>query len=80
MPSGVLQSAKMRQVLLDRFTEDELQTLCVDAGLRYDHLPGNNMPAKAREFVDYFSRRNDLMLLAQLITTARSDVQMQDLL
>jgi hypothetical protein len=53
------------------FSKEELKQLCFDLGVDYEDLPGNRKLDKAREFVLYFARRNDLAELADGILKER---------
>jgi Effector-associated domain 7/TIR domain len=61
MPSTVKTPAeiltKLRQNLVDSFSDTELRDLCFDLGIDYEDLPGQGKAAKARELVAYCERR-----------------------
>ena len=48
--------AKLRQGLVDCFSEEELHTLCFDMGLDYESLTAQGKAGKAREMVAHFER------------------------
>jgi len=58
----------LRQVLADQYTAEELETLCFDLGVKYDSLPGQGTPAKARELLVYLNHRGRI---PDLIMTVR---------
>lgn len=64
----------LRQVLTDRFSDDELRTLCFDLGLDYDLLPGEGKGGKARELLRYLDRRDRIDELIEVGQTMRPDV------
>jgi hypothetical protein len=61
MPSTVKTATeiliKLRQNLVDSFSDTELHDLCFDMGIDYEDLPGEGRAAKARELVAYCERR-----------------------
>jgi hypothetical protein len=61
MPSTVKTATeiliKLRQNLVDSFSDTELHDLCFDMGMDYEDLPGEGRAAKARELVAYCERR-----------------------
>lgn len=63
--------SKLRKILIDRFNEDELKTLCLDLAIDYDVLPGEGKAGKARELVAYLDRRNRLLELKKVLSTSR---------
>lgn len=56
---------KLRQGLIDSFSEEELQTLCFDMGLDYEILPAQGKAGKAQEIVAHFKRVNDISRLVE---------------
>ena len=51
---------QLRQLLVKRFSDGELRTLCFDLGVEYEDLPGAGKTDKARELVDYMDRYDRL--------------------
>lgn len=70
---------RLRQLLLNRYSVEELQTLCFDLALDYDMLPGRGKEGKARELLAYLDRRNRLPELLDLMRRTRPDIQENDL-
>ena len=64
----------LRQMLVTRFSVDELKTLCVDLDLEYDGMPGEGKEGKARELVAWFERRNRLPELEAKSKQLRPDI------
>jgi formylglycine-generating enzyme required for sulfatase activity len=72
-PAGVAavqpgQLVRLREILVARFNNDELRTLCFDLGIDYDNLGGEGKAGKARELVAFLERRGgtaDLIALGQ---------------
>jgi hypothetical protein len=56
---------KLRQGLVDSFSEEELRTLCFDMGLDYEDLPAQGKAGKAREIVAHFERINNVPSLVE---------------
>jgi tetratricopeptide (TPR) repeat protein len=64
----------LRQILTDRFDEEELRTLCFDLGVDYDNLPGRGKAAKARELAAYFERRKQIPECVEVGKQLRPDI------
>ncbi len=69
---------KLRRTLTDRFSEEELRTLCFDLGLDYDDLPGQAKADRARELVHHLDARRRVLELVQVGQRLRPDVSWQD--
>ncbi len=50
------QLARLRQNLIDRFSEEELRDLCFDLGVDYESLPAQGKAGKARELIAHLDR------------------------
>lgn len=57
-------SARLHQILVERFNEEELRTFCFYLTVDYDSLGGEGKVGKARELILYLDRRH---LLSQLL-------------
>lgn len=57
--------ARLRQGLIDCFSEGELHTLCFDMGLDYETLPARGKADKAREIVAHYERINSIAGLVE---------------
>lgn len=68
----------LRTALTQSFDEEELRTLCFDLGVDYDGLRGDGKDAKVRELVSYFSRRNEIDKLIQVIFKRQPDMFWRD--
>lgn len=66
--------AKLRQDLTDRFSEEELRTLCFDLGLDYDSLPAQGKAGKAREIVAQVERDGAIARLIEQCRLLRPNV------
>jgi hypothetical protein len=67
----------LRQVLADRFSPGDLQTLCFDLGIAYENLSGEEHRLKALNLIQTLERTNridDLIAFGQKI---RPDVNWQ---
>lgn len=66
--------AELRQLLVDRFSEAELRTLCIDLSVDYESLSGQGKEAKARELLSYLQQRDRLSDLIVLGQQLRPDI------
>lgn len=56
------------------FSLEELRDLYFRLSVDWDSVPGANKPAKARELVQYFVRRNQLVTLVNMIRVVRPEL------
>ncbi len=61
-------------ILVEYFTDDELETLCFQLDIDYDGLGGAGKMGRARELIRYCENRNRLPDLVNAIRTARPSV------
>lgn len=61
----------LRRGILDSFSLNEIQSLCVDLGVDYESLGGEGREAKARELIAYLNRRGKLPELIRYCVKAR---------
>lgn len=61
-------------ILVTRLSLDELKDLCFYLGVPYDHLPGDALPAKSRELIQYLASRQDLDRLIAELQKMRPDI------
>lgn len=71
---------RLRQILAERFAEEELRTLCFDLGLYYGDLPGQSIAGKTRELVSYLHRRARTRELVEAGNRLRPDIPWNKLL
>lgn len=57
----------LRQKLIDRYSLEDLRTLCFDLGVDYENLPGEGKSAKARELVTHLQRKGRISELERLL-------------
>lgn len=70
--------AEFHGVLVERFSGEELRTLCFYLGVDYDSLPGEGKAAKAREMIRQMRRTDRNGELVKLVTEMRpTSVQLQ---
>jgi len=69
---GKLDRSKLRRWLAERFSRDELQTLCFDLELEYEDLP-ETKEALSRELVASCARRKLIPTLLSMCRQARPD-------
>lgn len=71
----------LREILVERFSEEELKTLCFDlGGVTYDSLPGEGTSGKARELISHCDRRKSLQCLVNVGKRLRPDIAWDKLL
>jgi hypothetical protein len=75
-PATQLPASQLRQLLAERFDNEELQTICFDLGIDPDNLPGQAKSARARELISYLERRNQLGKLYTWIRQHRIDIDL----
>lgn len=68
--------AKLRQTLIEFFSDDELRTICFDMDIDYDSLPALGKTNKARELIAHCERRQRLSSLTALICQLRPNLQL----
>ena len=73
-------AAKLRQLLSQLFSKEELAALCFDLGVDYDSLPGDGTTAKVVEIIEHFARVGRVKALVQLASTQRLQTDWGDLL
>lgn len=66
--------SRLREILVERFSDGELRTLCFDLGVDYDVLPGEGKADKARELVAYLDRRGASEQIAVAGQRLRPDI------
>lgn len=65
---------ELYKILVGRFDDEELRTLCFALGLDYDNLRGDGKSGKARELITYLERRNEIPQLVEIGEQLRSDI------
>jgi formylglycine-generating enzyme required for sulfatase activity len=70
---------KLRELLVERFGEDDLVTLCFDLGIDYADLPNPGRRNKARDLVRYVDRHDRVSELVECGRRLRPDISWDDL-
>jgi hypothetical protein len=65
---------RARELLTERFNENELRTLCFDLNVDYESLPGEAKPDRARELVLYLERQGRFSELIEVGARQRPDM------
>jgi hypothetical protein len=68
-------ASALRRILVERFSLEELRTLCFDLSIDYDALGGEGKEARARELIAHLQRRRQLDQLTNYIRQHRPDIQ-----
>ncbi len=74
MSNTLKQLTLLRHMLLTRFDENELRTLCFDLGVDYDDLPAIGKSNKGRELIAYLERRSRIHELIRVGSEMRPDI------
>ena len=83
LPDGGIERLSLsvlHDLLSDRFSVEELRTLCLDLNIDYDDLPAMGKSNKARELITYLARRSQLDKLLTVGLDTRPDVPWQEAL
>ena len=67
-------TAELRRLLVQSFSDNDLRSLCQDLGVDYDVLPGTGTEAKAREMIRFLERRGQLSRLVAAAARERPQV------
>lgn len=70
MPDQEYDLPQIRQFIENRFSLEDLKTLCQDLSVDFDAIGGENKEGKARELVQYFANRANL---AELVAKLREE-------
>lgn len=70
--SGV--APRLRQILVDKYSMDELRILAGDVGARWDNLRGETLVARAASLVAWAERHDRLLTLMQQIIATRQGI------
>jgi hypothetical protein len=68
------QLVKLRHVITDRFSAEELRTLCFDLDVDFDDLRGEGKMTKVRELITYLERRHRIADLVKTGKQIRPDI------
>jgi hypothetical protein len=68
-------ASALRRMLVERFSLEELRSLCFDLSIDYDALGGEGKEARARELIAHLQRRRQLDQLTSYIRQHRPDIQ-----
>lgn len=80
LEAGQKYLTQLRRILVKRFDEGELRTLCFDLGVDYESLPVEGKANKARELVAYCDRHNFIHKLLEAGKQLRPDISWQGML
>jgi hypothetical protein len=61
---------RLYHLLINSYSQDEFVALCLELGVKYDHLRGNDFLAKALDFIGMMQRRGQLDMF---VTQAAND-------
>ena len=68
------QLSQLRQRLVEHFSQEELQQLCFELGVRFDDLAGQTISAKAQSLLEHLAHRGRVPDLIDLVKQLRLDV------
>jgi hypothetical protein len=69
---------ELYRILIERFSDGELRTLCFGLGVDYENLPGEGKADKARELIAYLERRRNITQLVEIGKQLRPDISWQN--
>ena len=69
----------LKQILIERFNMEELESLCFDIDVDFEVLSGENKEKKVIELVKYVKRRNELDKLIDAAKTERPSAAWDEL-
>jgi hypothetical protein len=69
---------QLHRILAERFSEEELRTLCFNLNVDYDDLPAKGKANKARELIAYLERRDRIPELLETGQRSRPDISWSD--
>ncbi len=80
-PTPIISSwhIRLRRILVDYFSEDELRTLCFDLRVDYDDLRGSNKTKKVVNLISHLARLERMEELIDLSQAARPNAPWEDL-
>jgi formylglycine-generating enzyme required for sulfatase activity/nucleoside phosphorylase len=70
------EQTRLRKLLAEKFSQEELRTLCFDLGIDYEDLPGEGHEAKARDLIAHCKRHDRLSEVVSYIQTVRPDIKL----
>jgi hypothetical protein len=74
-----IERAKLRRILVDRFTLSELRDLAFDAGVDDETLEATNKRDLARALITYFEHRHRIDKLLRTIEALRPDIKLREM-
>jgi hypothetical protein len=75
---AVKERGRLRNILTNKFNEEDLKNLSFDLGIDYEDLPAYGRQGKAREIVNFFERRGRLKELQEAIERLRPGINIAD--
>lgn len=73
-PPQMVDRVELHRILDNRFSEEELRTLCFYLSIDYEDLPSNGQTNKARDLLQYLERHNRLPDLITIGKQIRPDI------
>ncbi|MFO7538397.1 MAG: hypothetical protein R6X32_10100 [Chloroflexota bacterium] len=66
---------RLREILTERFSKDDLRILCFDLNVPYDNIEGDSHGVKVVGLIEYMKRHNRIPKLEERVRTERPDAQ-----
>jgi formylglycine-generating enzyme required for sulfatase activity len=70
------EQTRLRKLLAEKFSQEELRTLCFDLDIDYEDLPGEGHEAKARDLIAHCKRHDRLSEVVSYIQTERPEINL----
>lgn len=67
----------LHQGMVESYNLEEIKTLCLELGIDYENLEGQNKAGKIRELITYLNRRGQLLKLVEKCTVDRPEYPWQ---
>lgn len=78
-PNESIDLPQLRNKIVSSFNQEELNDLCFELGINPEEIPSGALSSRARELVNLFYRREDLVALLELLSKLRPKIDWMNL-